>query len=92
MIKKLATFVALGVGTWVATAGNADAGIIYRVAPVRRVAARTALPPYPVARRVVPGPVVGPVYGGPVLYGPAMYAPVYGPVIGVPGVSVSVGW
>jgi hypothetical protein len=44
--------------------------VVRRVAPVRRMVARTVLPPYPVARRVI----AGPVYPGPVIYGPSIYA------------------
>jgi hypothetical protein len=56
---------------------HADAGIVVRrVAPVRRV----VLPPYPVARRVVAGPVYRPYY-----------RPYYGPRFYGPGVSVGVG-
>ena len=65
------------------TAPEADAGIfVRRWAPVRRVAARAVLPPYPVARRVAYGPVYRPYrrayYGG---YGPGFYGP--GVVVGV---------
>lgn len=49
---------------------NAEAWVVRRVAPVRR-AARVALPPYPVARRVV----AGPIYRRPFAYGvPVIYA------------------
>ena len=73
------------------SASSADAGIFFRpVAPVRRVVARTVLPPYPVARRVVAGPiypvygpVIGPVYGGPIYGAPYVYGG---------GVSVVVGY
>jgi hypothetical protein len=75
------------VGGSLAVAPSADAGIYFgRIAPVRRVAYRAALPPYPVARRAVVGPVyrpfVRPVYG-PRLYGPGFYGP---------GVAVRVGF
>jgi hypothetical protein len=108
MFKRIAMFAVLGVvcvaGSLTA-AKSSEAGVFFRpIAPVRR-AARVALPPYPVARRVVAAPlyrpvyrpVVAPVYG--VGYAPAYgygYAPVYG---GAPygygygtGVSVSVGY
>lgn len=68
-------------------APQADAGIFYR-GPVRRVAARTVLPPYPVARRAVVGPVYRPYYR-PYAYRP--YAVGYGPRFYGPGVSVGVG-
>jgi hypothetical protein len=62
-----------------ATAPQADAGVfVRRIAPVRRVAARAVLPPYPVARRVAYGPVYRPYvrpYGywaRPVVYGPGV--------------------
>lgn len=75
------------IGGSLAVAPNADAGIFFgRVAPVRRVAYRAALPPYPVARRAVVGPVyrpfVGPVYGSR-FYSPGFYGP---------GVAVRVGF
>lgn len=67
------------------TAPAADAGIVVRrVAPVRRVAARTVLPPYPIARRAVVAPVVRPVVVAPV------YRPVLrpAPIIVTPGIAV----
>ena len=79
MGRKLLILAALGVGFVVAGASSADAGIYYRrVAPVRHVAARAVLPPYPIARRAVVGPVYRPYY-----------TPYY---YGGPGVSVRVGW
>lgn len=75
-IKRLG-LIALLVGSFAAVAPQqADAGIIFRrVAPVRRA----VLPPYPVARRVFPGPVYRPYYrpygygwGGPRFYGPGV--------------------
>jgi hypothetical protein len=92
MLKRMliaATVAASGLAT---TAPSADAGIIVgRVAPVRRMAARTVLPPYPVARRAVVGPVYGPVYRP---YAYPVYRPViYGaPMIYGPGVAVSIGY
>jgi hypothetical protein len=102
MFKRILIVAALGVAGFCTTADNADAGIFFR--PVRRVVARTVLPPYPVARTVLPpypvartvlSPVVHPGYVTPI-YG----APVYGPVTygyGAPymyggGVSVVVGY
>jgi len=83
MIKRTLLVALLAVGGCLAAASTADAGyFVRRVAPVRHVAARAVLPPYPVARAVVPGPVYRPWVG----YGPAYYAPapvVYGPGIGV---------
>ncbi|MAT72087.1 MAG: hypothetical protein CMJ58_21485 [Planctomycetaceae bacterium] len=83
MFKRMLILGALVVGFAAASAAPADAGIFYRrVAPVRRVAARAVLPPYPVARRVVAGPVYRPYY-----------RPAYGYGYGYgPGVSVRVGW
>jgi hypothetical protein len=56
---------------------DANAWVVVRrpIAPVRRVVARTVLPPYPVARRVVFGPPAfyGPAYYGPAFYGPGVY-------------------
>ncbi len=94
MVKRMLMVAVLGVAGSLAGAGTSDAGIFFRPAPVRRVAARTvlppypvartALPPYPVARTVVARPVYGPVYGAPVVYGTPY---VYGG-----GVSVVVGF
>jgi hypothetical protein len=55
------------------------------------MAARTVLPPYPIARRAVVGPVYGPVYRP---YAYPVYRPViYGaPMIYGPGVAVSIGY
>jgi hypothetical protein len=70
MFKKTLLLLAL-VGMFsFSAAPDADAWIVRRVAPVRRVVARTVLPPYPVARRVI----AGPVYPAPVIYGPSIYA------------------
>lgn len=94
MFKRILLVAALAMTGLCMGTEKADAGIYFRpVAPVRRVAARTVLPPYPVARRVVPGPMlyqpyVTPIYG-PVLYGsPAPYG--YG--YGYGGLSVRVGY
>ncbi|MCA9231150.1 MAG: hypothetical protein KDA57_10885 [Planctomycetales bacterium] len=77
MLKRTAIILAL-VGMFsVASASDANAWVVRRVAPVRRVAARVVLPPYPVARRVVAGPVYRRpiVYGAPVIYAtPHVYA------------------
>jgi hypothetical protein len=84
LMKRILLLAAVLAGFGAATVPQADAAIIYRrVAPVRRVAARVALPPYPVARRAVVGPVYRPYrpyYGG--FYGPGFYGP---------GVSIGVG-
>ena len=83
MLKKALVLMALVGGFAVMSAEKADAAyVVRRVAPVRRVVTRTALPPYPVARHVVYGPRY--YYPAPVIYGRPAY---YGP-----GVSVSVGW
>lgn len=87
MFKKIFAAGALALGMTCVAAPQADAGIFYRPAPVRRVVTRAALPPYPVARRVVARPVVTPVYGP--VYRPVVYP---APVVYGPGVSVSVGW
>lgn len=68
--KSLLALAVVGMFT-VASAQDADAWVIRRRAPVRRAVARTVLPPYPVARRVV----AGPIYRAPVVY--AAPAPVY---------------
>jgi hypothetical protein len=85
-IKKVLVAVLLFVGFAAAPAPRADAAVVVRrIAPVRRVAARAVLPPYPVARRAVWGPVYRPYYrpyyGG--FYGPAYYGP---------GVSIAIGF
>ncbi len=83
MFKRVLIVALLGIGGCLASASTADAGIYFRrVAPVRRVAARAILPPYPVARAIVPGPVLYRPWIG---YGPTYYtAPmVYGPSVGV---------
>jgi hypothetical protein len=91
---------AVGVASLCVAPAKSEAGIFFRpIAPVRRVAARTVLPPYPVARTVV-APVYGPAYRP--VYGPAYgaaYAPVYGPAlygapygVGYGGVSITLGY
>jgi hypothetical protein len=86
MLKRILLVAVVAITGLVVTAPQADAGIVIgRVAPVRRVATRVALPPYPVARRAV----VGPVYR-PYVY-PAYRPLIYGtpsPVIYAPGVTV----
>lgn len=72
MLKKALLVLAVVGAFSFGTATDANAWVVVRrVAPVRRVVARTVLPPYPVARRVI----AGPVYPGPVVYGPAYYGP-----------------
>jgi hypothetical protein len=94
MIKKTLLSVALVAGLFVAGSTTADAGVyVRRVAPVRRA----ALPPYPVARRVVAGPVYRPVvtrgvYAAGIYSAPVYAAPVYRPMVYSPGVAVSIGW
>ena len=74
MLKRTLVILALFGGFSVMSAAEANAWVVRRVAPVRRVAARAVLPPYPVARRVV----AGPVYRRPLVYAaPRVYA---GPV------------
>jgi hypothetical protein len=84
MLKRILLIAVVAFGGLWAAAPEADAGIVVRrVAPVRRVAYRAALPPYPVARRVVAGPVYAP-YAYPA-YRPVIYGP---PVIYAPGVVI----
>ncbi len=78
VLKRALLVAAVVGGLGITAAPQADAGIIFRGGPVRRVAARAALPPYPVARRAVYGPVYRP------------YRPYYRPVYG-PGISVGIG-
>ncbi len=89
MFKRILLVAVVALGGLAVAAPEADAGIVFgRVAPVRRVAARTVLPPYPVARRVAVGPVV-PAYR-PYVY-PAYRPVIYStpaPVIYAPGVTV----
>jgi hypothetical protein len=90
MIKRIFLTAAVAVSGLMVSAPNADAGIVIgRVAPVRRVAYRAVLPPYPVARRAVVGPIYRPyvypayrpaIYGSPVIYGSPM---IYGPGVSV---------
>jgi hypothetical protein len=73
MFKKALLMLAL-VGTFsFGSTQDANAWIVRRVAPVRRVVARTVLPPYPIARRAIVGPVYRPVFYGPAFYGPSVY-------------------
>lgn len=86
MFKRLALLSLMAIGLSVTAAAEADAAIfVRRVAPVRRVAARAVLPPYPVARRVAYRPYYRPV-ARPVYYGGPRYYGGYGG-----GVSVRVG-
>lgn len=75
MFKRTLLMLAL-VGTFsFAVAADANAWVVgRRIRPVRRAVARTVLPPYPVARRVI----ARPVYRHHVAYGPGYYA---GPVV-----------
>jgi hypothetical protein len=81
-IKRTLLALAVLGGSYATIAPQADAGIIFRGGPVRRVAARAVLPPYPVARRAVVGPVYRPYRPWGYGYGPGYYGP---------GVSVGVG-
>jgi len=78
MFKRMLLIAAVAVSGLMVAAPEADAQVIVRrVAPVRRAAARVALPPYPVARRAAVGPVYYRPYAYPV-YRPVIYsAPVY---------------
>lgn len=90
MIKRMVMVAALAVTGLCVASEKSDAGIFYRpIAPVRRVAARAVLPPYPVAHRVAT-PVYAPVYR-PVV---APVAPVFygSPYVYGGGVSVVVGF
>lgn len=79
MLKKVLLTAIVAAGAFAVAAPSADAGVFYRrVAPVRRVAARVALPPYPIARRAVirprmVAPVAAPVWSAPVVYGPGVF-------------------
>jgi hypothetical protein len=80
MFKRIVLTAVLGLAGSMVASERSEAGIWYRpVAPVRRVATRVVLPPYPVARRVVATPVVP--YGGYVPYG-APYGTVVAPAYG----------
>lgn len=98
MVKKLLVLAVLATGFGLATAPNADAGVfVRRFAPVRRVAARAVLPPYPIARRAVVGPMVRPIYRPAYrsYYAPAYggYGYGYGGGLGYgPGVSIGIGY
>ena len=81
MLKRTLMMLVVVGGFVAADAADANAWVVRRVAPVRRVAARAALPPYPVARRVA----VGPVYRRPVVYGAV-------PVYVAPRVHVGIGY
>ena len=73
MLKRILILSALVVGFTLSAAPDANAWVVRRVAPVRRTVARVALPPYPVARRVVARPIYRPyVYRAPVVYGPGV--------------------
>ncbi len=92
MLKRIMVVALLVAGFTAMSAAEANAWVVRRVAPVRRVAARAVLPPYPVARRVVAGPIVRRpvIYRRPVVY--AAPAPVvYGPTVSV-GIGGYYGW
>jgi hypothetical protein len=89
MLKRILLVAVVAVGGLAVAAPEADAQVVVRrVAPVRRIAARTVLPPYPVARRVAVAPVV-PIYRPYVYptYRPVIYTSP-APVIYAPGVTV----
>ncbi len=75
MFKRALIMIALVGGFAAVDAADANAWVVRRrIAPVRRIAARAVLPSYPVARRVVVGPVYRPVIRrAPVYYGPSVY-------------------
>jgi hypothetical protein len=83
MVKRILLGAMVAVGGLMVSTPNADAAVVYRpIAPVRRVAARAVLPPYPVARRAAFGPVYRP-YAYPA-YGPVIYGGgFYGPGVGI---------
>jgi hypothetical protein len=92
MFKRIVMVAVLGLAGVCVASETANAGIFYRpIAPVRRVAARTVLPPYPVVRRVVPAPVVYRPYVAPV-YRPVYYSAPYVPYVYGGGVSVYFGY
>ena len=92
MFKRILLVAALGFAGLCTGTERANAGIYFRpIAPVRRVAARAVLPPYPVARRVVTGPVLYQPYVTPV-YGPMVYGAPYTPYAYGGGFSVMVGY
>ncbi len=71
MLKRTLIMLVLVGGFSMAAPTDANAWVVRRIAPVRRIAARAVLPPYPVARRAV----VAPIYRRPVVYGrPVIYA------------------
>ena len=72
MFKRFLILTVLVGGFSFVQASEANAWVVRRVAPVRRVAARVALPPYPLARRVVARPIYRPLVHRPVVYGPAV--------------------
>ena len=72
MFKKAMLVLAL-VGTFSLVAQDANAWGVYRRAPIRRAVARTVLPPYPIARRVIAGPVHRVHRPYTVVYGPSVY-------------------
>lgn len=90
MIKRMMIVMLLVGGFTAVSAAEANAWVVRRVAPVRRIAARAVLPPYPIARRVVRRPFVRrPFVRRPVVYAhPVVYA---APVVYGPSVSVGVG-
>jgi hypothetical protein len=86
MFKRMLLIAVVAAAGLIVSAPEADAGIVVRrVAPIRRAAARVALPPYPVARRAAVGPIYTP-YAYPA-YRPMIYR-TPAPVFYAPGVSV----
>jgi len=91
MLKRMLMVAFVVGGFSVVSPTEANAWIVRRVVPVRRMVARTVFPPYPVARQIVARPMLRRrvVYGRPVIYA----APVYvSPVVVGPRVSVGGGY
>jgi hypothetical protein len=93
MFKRTLMIAVVAAASFCGAASQADAGIYFRrVAPVRHIAARAVLPPYPVARVALPPyPVARTVIGAPVYRPWVGYSGYYAsPVIYGPGVGVVV--
>ena len=79
MLKKSLLALAIVGAFSFATAQNANAWVVHRRAPVRRAVARTVLPPYPLARRVIAGPVYRrPIVAAPTVVVTPGYSTYYG--------------
>ena len=73
MLKRILIVALFVAGFSAISATEANAWIVRRVAPVRRIAARAVLPPYPVARYAAARPVV---VARPVVYAQPVVRPV----------------